>query len=148
VNIGGTINQNGNYGEMYNSTSASLTLTTINVWYNITDFITGELSGWSVTDNSYLTSNDDGLYKITYNIIATVSANNELDYQILNNGIPISKSLSRVRYASAQYLPLSFTFFSRIVDGDNISIQVRNADSSGRIMSIDNRLVIVDEVGR
>lgn len=139
VDIGGTLNAKGFYGEIYNITSTTKTLTTQNVWYNLTNFGGGEFNGLSYDGDGIISINTSGLYLITYFISATLSANNNIEYQLIYNNSVIDKSKTLVRYTTGYYTPISLSLYYRLNANTKIYLQARNIDSGGRILSEDNR---------
>lgn len=148
VNIGGSINSKGFYGELFNTTSTTRTLTTRYVWYNLTKFEIGEINGWYSSGTGDLICNKSGLYEVSYLISATLNANDEVDFILVNNGIAINKSLVKTRYVSGQYEASSINLLYRFEVGDILQLQASDQTSNGKTLTEDNRNIIVNRISK
>jgi hypothetical protein len=137
------------YGGIYNSTAGqTLTLTAANTWYNLTNWVSGLQNGFNTTAGGIgVTCNKSGTYVITYSITSTINANQEVQFQILKNNVAEPKSYSRNTFTTNNYQQISYSFFEALVVGDNITMQVRNPGSAGKVLTTDNRNLVIFKVG-
>lgn len=137
------------YGEMYNSTTGSITLTTEDFWYNVTGFAAGELSGWYFDGTTAeLVCNKSGMYRVTYQLsMSLASVANELWLQMTINDTADAKSLAKNQQAPGAYGTISYSYFQRFGVGDRLKLQVSNQESGGKTLTIANRNVNVLKVG-
>jgi hypothetical protein len=143
--VGGTLKANGFYAELYNTSLGSQALGN-NVWENISNFITGDLSGWNVSSGRILTCIQSGLYDMSYSINGAVAGNDVLNYQILVNHVLEPKGDVTYRYANGQSALVTNRFLKRFNAGDVVYLQVRDT-SSARTFTYDNKNIILTRIG-
>jgi hypothetical protein len=145
--IGGTLLANGFYGEGYNSTNLALTMTTQSVWYNITGFFSGEMSGWNLSNSFIFTCTQAGLYDVYYSFNGAVNNNDIVQYRFLVNNVLESKGDITMRYSNAQSEVVNVRFLRRFAVGDVVYIQVMDTSRNGAINTFDNRNVMMIRIG-
>lgn len=147
MNVNGKLLANGYYGEIFNSTSTTRTLTTQNVWYNLTSYGSGELSGWTYLGNGALRCDQAGLYNVAFEMSASVNNNDVVQYQFILNNVAITKSVITQRYSTGQQDVITGLFLQRFNVNDVIQLQVQDTSRNGAILSQDNRNIIVQRIG-
>lgn len=138
------------YAELYENTTITRTLTTANVYYNLTNYTTGEMNGFYVVynaTNTYIVCNRSGLYAITYNMVASSNSANQHNYRLLINNVVDSKSQVMNVYTTNNIMTLNFVYFKRLNIGDTIQLQVANTELSGKVLTQYNRNILVHSVG-
>lgn len=145
--ITGTLQANGFYGEMYNTNTTTQTMTTQNTWYNITTFLGGEMSGWSLSNNQTLTCAQSGLYSVDFIVNAAVNNNDNVQYRALINGIIEPKSELLIRYSTNLANIANMKFLRRFNAGDSIYFQINDNQRNGAVITYDSRTVIVTRIG-
>lgn len=132
------------YGELYNSSSSTLTMTTQNVLYNITGFYSGESNGVILSNNN-MRVNKSGLYIISYSVSGSLVVNNDLEFAILINGVKQNKS-SVINHYQTTYSVVNMLYMQRLNVNDTVVLSVLNLDSSGRVITFTNRNIIIYKV--
>lgn len=147
IGADGTFNAKGYYAELYNTSTQAQTLTLQNTWYNITGWIQGEESGWTVSPENQLNCVIPGLYQVSFRVSGAVNAQNDLAYRMVINGAGEPKSFLLVHYANAQAQQISQVFLKRFNAGDYMYLQVNDTSAAGKILTKDSKSIIVTRLG-
>lgn len=149
LSTNGTINSKGTYGEIFNSTNETtpITMTTKDVWYDIIYFQSGEMSGCVLINNNTLNVYSGGLYDISYTINGNVNNNDDIEMQLLVNGIVNRKGNSKMRYSNGLNEISTIRFLTRLNDNANITLQIRDLTRNGAVYTYYNKELIVNKIG-
>jgi hypothetical protein len=125
------------YGELsdYDITLDTLTLTTINTYYNVTSFPnTLYNNGWYQNGNS-LVCNVSGLYDIEYSLLFSINSANNLVIALFKNNAQIDKTLTGVKTSANELYFTQKSVLYRFNVNDTITIQMKNTDTNLKIVT-------------
>ena len=148
--ISGTLKANGFYGEMYNTSTGTLTLGNANIWSNITGMASGELSGWTINNTGVsetLVCSQSGLYTVTYTINAALNANDLSSYRVMINDVQELKGDVNYKYVTGASQVISSTFLRRFNSSDRLYLQFTDTATNNKVLTMDNRNIIVTRIG-
>jgi hypothetical protein len=77
----------------------------------------------------------------------TVNANDELQFRMTVNNVVEPKSLMRQQFSNGNYQAISYSFLRDFTTGDNIRFEVRDITASNKILTTDNKNIVVLRVG-
>ena len=144
---------NAYYGGMVNSTAGgTTTLTTNEVWYNVVGFGAGLQNGWYMGTGSNLTCNTSGTYEVLVALAftQTVGGGNGdgIKMQLLVNGVAEPKSITGTQVKNNNdWASLNVAFLRAFNVGDNVTLQMQNTVSNGKVTTWQNRDVTIIRVG-
>ncbi len=147
MNIYGKLLANSYYGELYNVSQQSFTMTTQNVWYNITSFDIGSNSGFESINNYKLNCTQNGLYFVTYSINAEVNNNDNINYRIIINNTVEQKGDTIQRYANGLPNNIVGQFLHRFTEGEIVYLQLQDITRNGATITFYNKNLIMTRVG-
>ena len=137
------------YAEAFNTTTGgNVTMTTQNVFYNVSGLGAGELLGWQLLSGQFLNCTDAGLYQVIYNINGAVNNNDVIEYQVIINTTTVeSKGFISYRYSTGLNAFASKTFNRRFSVGDRIFIQYRDTTRAGAVFTYASREITINKIG-
>jgi hypothetical protein len=144
----GTINSRGTYSEMLNNTAAgTLTMTTQNVWYNVSGLALGHTTpGFTIISGYRLNVSETGTYMIGYAISGAINNNDNAEFQITVNGVG-QEGTQVLRFSNAIPGQISDTYIDNLNAGDLVVLQIRDQTRNGAVMTYQNREVSIVKVG-
>jgi hypothetical protein len=139
---------NTKYGEItdYDGSYDTLTLTTVNVYYNISNYPSTEFNNGFYSTNGNIVCNASGLYVITYSYTIALNALNNLEFLMYINDVQEYKSFSGIYPSSNNYVTVSISFIEYLDVDDVINVRVRNIDSSGKIITFYRKTIYAVKV--
>jgi hypothetical protein len=125
------------YGEVYNTSDYTITMTTRYVYYNYTALQTGYMYGFTNT-GQYLIANNSGIYKITLSLHGEVNNNDDVIIIMNKNDLPIQKSNVSNRYENGLDAVISISFIETLSQNDTLNLQIADQTRNGAIFTFHN----------
>jgi len=139
------------FGEMsypYSATGFTITMTTQNVYYNLTDagIVLNNGDGCSVTSNLYINCSTSGTYLVEATLVNTINNNDNLQYAIFNNNNEEldSTSVNRINTGIPQTVSTRTTL--TYVAGQPIQLRVRDDTRAGAVMTVYRYNIILQKI--
>jgi len=139
------------FGEMsypYSATGFTITMTTQNVYYNLTNagIVLNNGNGCSVTSNLYINCSTSGTYLVEATLVNIIDNNDNLRYAIFNNNNEELDSTSVNRISSGIPQTVSTRTTLTYVAGQPIQLRVRDNTRNGAQITVYRYNIIIQKM--